>query len=211
MFCRKCGQTIKEGEQYCHSCGTLVEVTSPKAFDPATTFKPAGLFKVADDLDDMSNSRCSIELSSAIEDAAKEKFYPTSTNKIPTSFWVAGDLDDKDNGKRLILPSGSTKKYIKRGAGIVSSDTCVKAEEKTETIIFERSVRLKSSVEEETFLIPSPPIIGDKPKIDYLSTFLPAIITVSIGVVMFLFMGNIASLIYSLPMSLSGVIMSVQL
>lgn len=78
-----------------------------------------------------------------------------------------------------------------------------------ETIIFERSVRLKDSVAPETIVIPSPPSMGEKPKIDYISTFLPAFITVSIGVVMFFMMGNITSLIYSLPMSLSGVIMSV--
>lgn len=83
------------------------------------------------------------------------------------------------------------------------------AKEKKKTVIFERSVRLKDSVAMETITIPSPPTIGEKPKIDYLSTFLPAFITVSIGVVMFFMMGNITSLIYSLPMSMSGVIMSV--
>ena len=82
-------------------------------------------------------------------------------------------------------------------------------EKQKETIIFERSVRLKDSVEPETIIIPSPPVLGEKPKIDYLSTFLPAFITMSIGVVMFFAMGNISSLVFSLPMSLSGVIMSV--
>lgn len=81
--------------------------------------------------------------------------------------------------------------------------------EKKKTITFERSVRLKDSIEPETIVIPSPPMTGEKPKIDYLSTFLPAFITVSIGVVMFFVMGNITSLVYSLPMSLSGVVMSV--
>lgn len=85
-----------------------------------------------------------------------------------------------------------------------------KTEEQEEgNVIFERSVRLKDRLEEETIVIPSPPYMGEKPKIDYLSTFLPAIVTVSMGVVMFLVMGNITSLIYSLPMSLSGVIMSI--
>ena len=83
------------------------------------------------------------------------------------------------------------------------------AEQKKDTIIFERSVRLKDSVAPETIVIPGPPSMGEKPKIDYLSTFLPAFITVSIGVFMFIMMGNITSLIYSLPMSLSGVIMSI--
>ena len=83
------------------------------------------------------------------------------------------------------------------------------SKKKKETVIFERSVRLKDSIAAQTIVIPSPPIIGEKPKIDYLSTFLPAIITVSIGVVMFFMMGNVTSLIYSLPMSLSGVIISI--
>ena len=82
-------------------------------------------------------------------------------------------------------------------------------ETKKETIIFERSVRLKNNIKPETIVIPSPPSMGEKPKIDYLSTFLPAFITVSIGIVMFFVGGNATSLIYSLPMSLSGVIMSV--
>lgn len=89
------------------------------------------------------------------------------------------------------------------------SEQVGKVEKKKDTIIFERSVRLKDSTEPETIVIPNPPSVGEKPKIDYLSTFLPAFITVSIGIVMFFMMGNVTSLIYSLPMSLSGVIMSV--
>lgn len=81
--------------------------------------------------------------------------------------------------------------------------------EKKETVIFERSVRLKDSIAPETIVIPGPPTMGEKPKIDYLTTFLPAFVTVAIGIVMFFMMGNVTSLIYSLPMSLSGVIMSV--
>lgn len=82
-------------------------------------------------------------------------------------------------------------------------------ERSNEPIIFERSVRLKESIQVQTIVIPSPPSMGEKPKIDYLSTFLPAFITVSIGMVMFFVGGNATSLIYSLPMSLSGVFMSV--
>lgn len=84
-----------------------------------------------------------------------------------------------------------------------------KSEKNKEMIIFERSIRLKDSVKAERIVIPSPPAMGEKPQIDYFSTFLPAIITVTMGVVMFFAMGNVTSLLYSLPMSLSGIIMSV--
>lgn len=97
----------------------------------------------------------------------------------------------------IVRNSGDNSRQVESAAG------------KREIVIFERSVRLMQSVEAETIVIPSPPSMGEKPKIDYLSTFLPAIITVSMGIVMLFVMGNAMSLLYSLPMSLSGVIMSV--
>lgn len=76
-------------------------------------------------------------------------------------------------------------------------------------ILFERSVRLKSSVEAETIVLPSPPPDREKPQIDYLSTFLPAAITAMMGLVFYLTTKSATSLLYSLPMTLSGVILSV--
>lgn len=78
-----------------------------------------------------------------------------------------------------------------------------------QTVLFERSVRLKSSVEAETIALPSPPPDREKPQIDYLSTFLPAVIMVMMGVVFYLTTKSATSLLYSLPMTLSGVILSV--
>lgn len=54
MFCKKCKQTIKDGDKFCHSCGTPVETTPRKAFDPASAFKPAGPLDIADNLDTVS-------------------------------------------------------------------------------------------------------------------------------------------------------------
>ena len=78
-----------------------------------------------------------------------------------------------------------------------------------EAAFFERSVRLKNSVEAETIVLPSPPAVSEKPQIDYLSTFLPAAVTAIIGVALYFTSRSASSLLYSLPMSLSGVIISV--
>lgn len=139
MYCRKCGQIIKDGEKFCRSCGTSVDVAAKKAFDFASAFKAT------------------------------------------SSFRPGGDLIGPGS-------DGEAKKKI---------------------IFFERQFCPRKYVEAENIVIPSPPSIHERPKIDYLSTFLPAAITISIGIVMYFVMKNVMSLIYTLPMSLSGVIISV--
>lgn len=139
MYCRKCGQIIKDGEKFCRSCGTSVDVAAKKAFDFASAFKAT------------------------------------------SSFRPGGDLIDPGS-------DGEAKKKI---------------------IIFERQFCPRKCIETECIVLPSPPSIHERPKIDYLSTFLPAAITISIGIVMYFVMKNVMSLVYTLPMSLSGVIISV--
>lgn len=139
MYCRKCGQIIKDGEKFCRSCGTSVDVAAKKAFDFASAFKAT------------------------------------------SSFRPGGDLIGPDS-------DGETKKKI---------------------IYFEKGFWSRTCIEKKDIVVPSPPSIHERPKIDYLSTFLPAAITISIGIVMYFVMKNVMSLIYTLPMSLSGVIISV--
>lgn len=118
---------------------------------------------------------------------------PKVNRKKATGWQVADDLSS--SGKST---SAATNPVVQEPSRSIDK-----------TVIFERTVRLKDSVEAETIVLPNPPAMGDKPKIDYLSIFLPACITITLGVVMFFVVGNLTSLIYTLPMSLSGVIMAI--
>lgn len=84
---------------------------------------------------------------------------------------------------------------------------CAGNEDKT--VIIERSPRLRPFCPAEVITLPSPPAKIDKPQFDFLSTFLPAIVTILVGVSMALFMNGTSMLLYSVPTSLSGVIISV--
>lgn len=75
-------------------------------------------------------------------------------------------------------------------------------------VVFEKSPRIKKAVTAEKIEIPAPPALLEKPQIDIVSTFLPAAATVVMGVIM-AFVLHGASMLYSLPMTLSGVIISV--
>ncbi|MCR5596949.1 MAG: zinc-ribbon domain-containing protein [Lachnospiraceae bacterium] len=51
MFCGKCGNQMKEGDQFCGKCGTkntnLEEVQEPVKMQPAGEVKPVGEVKPA--------------------------------------------------------------------------------------------------------------------------------------------------------------------
>ena len=74
---------------------------------------------------------------------------------------------------------------------------------------FERSPRLKLELPRGGLEIEAPPNVTGKPEINLLSTFLPAIGTVGIALVMAFAMGSTMMLVYSLPMTLIGLITSV--
>lgn len=74
--------------------------------------------------------------------------------------------------------------------------------------VFEKSPRIKNTIACETIDVPAPPAQVEKPQIDIVSTFLPAAATVLMGIIM-AFVLHGAGMLYSLPMTLSGVIISV--
>ncbi len=74
---------------------------------------------------------------------------------------------------------------------------------------FERSPRLKLEMPRGGLEIQAPPNVANKPEIHLLSTFLPAIGTIGLALVMTFAMGNTMMLLYSLPMTLIGLITSV--
>lgn len=76
-------------------------------------------------------------------------------------------------------------------------------------VVFKRSPRLKMSTPSKVIEIESPPSMGGKPEINWLSTLLPAFSTASIAVIIAAVMGSVMMLVYSLPMTVVGLIISI--
>lgn len=195
MFCRKCGQTIKDGEKFCHSCGTPVEVAPKKAFDPASAFMSAGSFGFAGDLDDSSNSVRPVVPSTPTDT-------PKAYTKSTPGFRPANDLlggSDEPVSTVAKNKTGSTSSVIKK----VKKDAV-----RSDLVQIKRSPRIMHEVPTGVIEIESPPAAGTKPEINWLSTFLPTIVTLGIAIVMSIFFSPMM-LIYSLPMTIVGVIVSI--
>lgn len=77
------------------------------------------------------------------------------------------------------------------------------------TIVFKRSPRLRHEYNYETIKLPLPPRLSEKPEVNWVTTLLPTFATVFGAVMMALLMKNTMMLIYSLPMTAAGVIVSV--
>lgn len=195
MFCRKCGLKIKNGEKHCYSCGTPVEVAPKKAFDPASAFKPASSFGFAGDLDDTNNSTRPVVPSPPIDT-------PKAHIKSIPGFRSANDLlggSDKTGSTVVKENIGSTSSVIKKAAkGAAQSDL----------VQIKRAPRIMHEVPTGVVEIESPPAAGSKPEINWMATFLPTIVTLGIAIIMSIFLSPMM-LIYSLPMTIVGVIVSI--
>ena len=80
---------------------------------------------------------------------------------------------------------------------------------KTSTELFKRSPRIQERLPEGKIEIPAPPAEERKPEINWLSTLLPAGVTIAIAVTMALAFQNTMMMLYSLPMTLAGVVVSI--
>lgn len=74
---------------------------------------------------------------------------------------------------------------------------------------FKRSPRIRKELPNGTIEIAPPPTIGSKPEINWLATFLPTIVTIGIAIVMTTVLGSPMMMIYTLPMTIAGVIVSI--
>ena len=196
MFCRKCGQTIKDGEKFCHSCGTPVEVAPKKAFDPISAFKPASSFGIAGDLDGTNDDTSPVVPST---NTATPK--PAAISQ--PGFRPANDLSGGSAEPVSIVEkkdTGSTSSVIKK----VIKDTT-----RSDLIQIKRSPRIMHEVPTGVIEIDSPPAAGTKPEINWLATFLPTIATLGIAIIMTVVLGSPMMLLYSLPMTIAGMIISV--
>lgn len=77
------------------------------------------------------------------------------------------------------------------------------------TELFKRSPRIQERLPGGKIEIPAPPTGASKPEINWLSTLLPAGATIALAVTMALAFNNTMMMLYSLPMTLAGVIVSV--
>lgn len=77
------------------------------------------------------------------------------------------------------------------------------------TQLFKRSPRIQEQLPVGKIEIPAPPAIVSKPEINWLSTLLPAGVTIAIAVTMALAFQNTMMMLYSLPMTVAGVLVSI--
>lgn len=74
---------------------------------------------------------------------------------------------------------------------------------------FKRAPRLKDELPSETVDISAPPSAASKPEINWLSTLLPAGLSIALAVMLVVIMGNIMMMVYTLPMTLGGLVISI--
>ena len=97
------------------------------------------------------------------------------------------------------------------GAEPVLADSlrwCPKVED-ARTEQFKRSPRIQERLPEGKIVIPAPPSDTNKPEINWLSTLLPAGVTIAIAVTMAVVFHNTMMMLYSLPMTVAGVFVSI--
>lgn len=81
--------------------------------------------------------------------------------------------------------------------------------EDTGRVQFERSPRIQERLPGGKIELPPPPAKASKPEINWLSTLLPAGVTIAIAVTMALAFQNTMMMLYSLPMTVAGVVVSI--
>lgn len=74
---------------------------------------------------------------------------------------------------------------------------------------FERSPRIQERLPGGKIDIPAPPAKASKPEINWLSTLLPTGVTVAVSVTMAVASQNTMMMLYSLPMTIAGVVVSI--
>jgi len=80
---------------------------------------------------------------------------------------------------------------------------------KTDHNKFYRSPRLIQNIEEKNIKIDSPPTVNEAPEVNWLSVLLMPIISMGSALLMAIIMQNVTMLLYSLPITLGSVVVSV--
>lgn len=101
-----------------------------------------------------------------------------------------------------------TEKGRLKGKLLGQGTTSVQSENASSEL-FKRSPRIQERLPEGKIEIPAPPAEVNKPEINWLSTLLPAGVTIALAVTMALAFQNTMMMLYSLPMTLAGVVVSI--
>ena len=84
----------------------------------------------------------------------------------------------------------------------------VKTRNYDEIVKYKCAPRIQSSIPERNIEIESPPQIDSKPDTNWLSIVLPSLVTIIVSVLATVLMSNLMMLLYSLPLTLVGVVTS---
>lgn len=119
----------------------------------------------------------------------------------PADTIVLGDLKLLFTGRALEIYYTADAIHI-RGLNVKKRDV-------SQPVIYKRSPRLKANLPAKVIEIEPPPVIDGKPEINWLSTIVPALTTMGISIAIVALTLNFMMLVYTLPMTLIGVIMSI--
>ncbi len=116
-----------------------------------------------------------------------------------------GDVTVQVSEELLLICPPSTAKCTVN----VPPTTAAKLEEDAQgNLIFQRSPRLKKPIPSCALEIEAPPVLNGKPEINWLSTFLPVVATVGIATVMAVAFSQPMMMLYTLPMTVAGLIVT---
>lgn len=112
---------------------------------------------------------------------------------------VLGDVDIRISDGTLTVFYDKSKVHLKHSPAQASN---------AQPAVFTRSPRLKLDVLTGELDIAPPPAIGGKPELNWVALALPALTTVGLALVIALAMSNPMMLLYTLPMTASGMAVS---
>lgn len=113
---------------------------------------------------------------------------------------------------QAIIESESLEPQVETGrlkGKLVGNNTATKPTNKSSLELFKRSTRIQERLPNGKIEIPAPPAVVSKPEINWLSTLLPAGVTVALAVTMALAFQNTMMMLYTLPMTLAGLVVSI--
>ena len=194
MNCRACEQDIQASDEFCQFCGTpmTTELVNTVTANPASVAKPANGFSMAGDLGGSSYT-------GRVVPQEKSSVKPSG---FDSHFKFANDIP---SGSAGAIPSGG----IKQPSGYDPTVIEVPETVRTDIVQFKRSPRIMHEIPGGIVEISSPPAAGTRPEINWLSTFLPTIISIAIAIIMTTVFGNVLMMLYTLPMTLGGVVISI--
>lgn len=127
-------------------------------------------------------------------------FSAKSAPSVPTSAGLKGDL--------LSAKGHSRVKWSANGENLDYSHGHY-SKRYSDKELFKRSPRIQERLPTGKIEIPNPPAEARKPEIDWISTLLPVGVTIAIAIAMALVFQNTTSLFMSVPVAVSGVIISI--